>query len=124
MSHPQNRGDRLLNRSRKLARAKRICRYPGFFERGFTVAYARNRGVSWRNAPVRPDYWNDGDVEDFHNFRGRYADEPVYIKRYGRGNTRRYWKKECSSRARKNRRFSPKKSNAYRRVLDLDWILY
>lgn len=122
MGHPKNRKMRRNAAEKAFKRKLEISRTSGY-PCAYYIAYAKNKGCSYRNPIITPNYKDAGDFRRFWLWLGEYQKEKVYFKTRHSSNRQKYFKKKSNHAIRKNKKFSTRKSNDSHKVYEYAWTI-
>lgn len=116
MKHPKNKGERIFYKKARVNKIKKEVS-SGYWRGNYWPKYAKNRGQSWRTAPVQASISDRRDWNDYYSFSGRFQDEPVYLQQQSRNGYKKFFKRFAIRQARRDRRYKLKGSS-YKKVYD------
>lgn len=116
MKHPKNKGERIFYKKARVNKIKKEVS-SGYWRGNYWPKYAKNRGQSWRTAPVQASISDRRDWNDYYSFSGRFQDESVYLKQQSRNECKKFFKRLAIRQARRDRRYKLKGSS-YKKVYD------
>lgn len=125
MRHPRTRAERRAAKKKEFNRKYFLSQNTGYPSPYF-LTYAKNKGYHWslhNEAPVDYDFKVPGEYRDYYSWRGKYRAEKIYFRQLGHASRYRYFKRKANQAVRRNKKFSTRKSNDYRRVYEYAWMV-
>lgn len=116
MKHPKNKGERIFYKKARVNKIKKEVS-SGYWRGNYWPSYAKNRGQSWRTAPIQASLSDRRDWNDYYSFSGRFKDEPVFLRQKSRDDVKKFFKRISARQARKHKRYKLKGA-AYKKVYD------